>query len=235
MRYASIHAHREQFSIERPCRILRVSRSGYYAWRRRGVSIRERLRQQRDEQIAEAFAAQKARYGAPRLLDERREQGCQMNRKTLAECLRRQGLRARAGTRFRVVTTDSNHALAVAPNLLDRDFTATAPNQKWSGDITYLRTLQGWLYRAVVLDLYSRKVVGHALADHMRAELVCDGLKAALGRRGMPRGVLVHSDRDSQYCSKNYRELMDDHGLIASRAALGTAGTMRRPRASSTA
>ncbi len=221
MRYASIHAHRGQFSIERPCRILRVSRRGYYAWRRRGISTRERQRQQRDVQIAEAFAAQKAHYGAPRLLDEQREQGCQMSRKTLDESLRRQGLRARAGTRFRVVTTDSNHALAVAPNRLDRDFTATAPNQKGAGDITYLRTLPGWLYLAVVLDLYSRQVVGYALADHMRAELVCDALKAALGRRGMPRGVLVHSDRGSPYCSKDYRDLLDDHGLIASMSRLG--------------
>jgi len=149
-----------------------VSRRGYYAWRRRGISTRERQRQQRNVQIAKAFAAKKARDGAPRLRDERREQGCQMSRKTLAESLRRQGRRAQAGTRFRVVTTDSNHALAVAPNLLDRDFTATAPNQQWAGDITYLRTLPGGRYLAVVLDRYSRQVVGYALADHRRAEWV---------------------------------------------------------------
>jgi putative transposase len=164
MKYASIHAHREHFSIERQCRILRVTRSGYYAWcKRDGLTKRARKRQEGDAQVAEAFAAKKGRYGAPRLHHELHAQGCHMNRKTLAESLRRQGLRARAGKRFRVVTTDSNHNLAVAPNLLDRDFTASAqiPKVEWRHHLS--NTLEGLIYMALVRDLCSCQVVGYAM------------------------------------------------------------------------
>jgi putative transposase len=148
------------------------------------------------------------------------ETGHQHDRKTVANSLRRQGLRAKAAKKFKA-TTNSNHDLPVAPNLLDQDFSATVPNQKYVGDITYLWTDEGWLYLATIIDLYSRMVVGWAMSERMTARLVCDALKMALWRRGMPTGVIVHSDRGSQYCSGAYQALLDEYGLICSMSGKG--------------
>jgi len=142
------------------------------------------------------------------------------DRKTIAESMRRQGLRAKAAKKFKA-TTNSRHNLPVAPNLLQQDFTATGPNQKYAGDITYLWTEEGWLYLAVVVDLYSRLVVGWAMSERMTAQLVCDALQMALWRRCMPTGVIVHSDRGSQYCSSAYQRLIKEHGLLCSMSAKG--------------
>ena len=134
--------------------------------------------------------------------------------------MRRQGLRAKAAKKFKA-TTNSKHNLPVAPNLLNQDFTATAPNQKYVGDITYLWTDEGWLYLAIVIDLYSRLVVGWAMSKRMTAQLACDALQMALWRRRMPTGVIVHSDRGSQYCSGAYQALIRKHGLLCSMSAKG--------------
>ncbi|RMV76780.1 putative transposase [Pseudomonas caricapapayae] len=142
------------------------------------------------------------------------------NRKTVAASMRRQGLRAKAARKFKA-TTLSNHTLPVAQNLLNQDFTASAPNQKWVGDITYLYTDEGWLYLAAVIDLYSRRVVGWAMNERMTADLVCDALRLALWRRNYPRGVIVHSDRGSQYCSAVYQQLLQRHQLRCSMSAKG--------------
>lgn len=157
----------------------------------------------------------KAREGAPRLS---RRLG--VGRRQVAESLRRQGLRAKAAKKFKA-TTNSNHALPVAENLLQQDFTAQRPNQVWVGDITYIGTDEGWLYLAVVLDLYSRKVVGWSMSKRMTATLVCDALRMALFARKRPRGVIMHTDRGSQYCSREHRALLDKYGLIASMSAKG--------------
>ena len=132
----------------------------------------------------------------------------------------RQGLVAKAARKFKV-TTDSNHTLPVAPNLLEQDFNATGPNQKWVGDITYLMTSEGWLYLAVIIDLYSRTVIGWSMSNRMTADLVCDALKMALFRRGRPKKVIVHSDRGSQYCSHDYRDLITKHQLVQSMSRKG--------------
>ncbi len=142
------------------------------------------------------------------------------DRKTVANSLRRQGLRAKAAKKFKA-TTNSDHNLPVAPNLLGQDFTATATNQKYVGDITYLWTDEGWLYLATVIDLYSRLVVGWAMSERMTAQLVCDALTMALWRRGMPSVVIVHSGRGSQYCSAVYQALLDQNGLICSMSGKG--------------
>jgi len=134
--------------------------------------------------------------------------------------MRRQGLRAKAARKFKA-TTNSNHSLPVAQNLLQQNFTAAGPNQVWVGDITYIGTDEGWLYLAVVLDLFSRKVVGWSMSDRMTATLVCDALKMALFRRKRPRGVIMHTDRGSQYCSREHRDLLDANGLVASMSAKG--------------
>jgi transposase InsO family protein len=203
-------------------RVLRVSRSGYQHWfdRRGTLSKQAHQRLFRDKLILEAFQKSKQRSGVVRLWHDLEEQGYACDIKTIAHSMRRQGLVAKARRRFKV-TTDSDHSYPIAKNLLDRDFTATAPNQKWAGDITYLYTSEGWLYLAVIIDLYSRSVIGWSMAPHMKSSLVCDALKMALFRRGFPKDVIVHSDRGSQYCSNAYRELLDDNQLKQSMSRKG--------------
>jgi putative transposase len=210
------------FRVTTMGRVLKVSRSGFYRWRDRQQqpSPRQEDRRRLDEAVKAAFERKKGRSGSPRLVLDLADAGHQHDRKTVASSMRRQGLRAKAAKKFKA-TTNSNHNLPVAPNLLDQDFTATAPNQKYVGDITYLWTDEGWLYLATVIDLYSRLVVGWAMSERMTAQLVCDALRMALWRRGMPTDVIVHSDRGSQYCSGAYQALLSEHGLICSMSGKG--------------
>ena len=196
------------------CRVLSVSPSGYCAWRDRKPSVRAQRRAQLDAKVRDAFEAERSRAGSPRL-----SKRLQVGRRQVAESLRRQGLRAKAARKFKA-TTNPNHSLPVAENLLQQDFTAQRPDQFWVGDITYIGTDEGWLYLAVVLDLFSRKVVGWSMSERMTATLVCDALRMALFRR-RPRGVIMHTDRGSQYCSLEHRALLEAHGLIASMSAKG--------------
>ena len=214
--------HSGIFRIVVMCRVLAVSRSGFYRWRHRQENPSPRqIRQERlDRQVAVIFAARKGRSGAPGLTLDLRDQGEEYDRKTVAASMRRQGLRAKAAKKFKA-STNSNHGLPVAPNLLQQDFSATTPNQKWVGDITYLWTTEGWLYLAVVIDLYSRLVVGWAMSERITAELICNALNMALWRRRMPKGVIVHSDRGSQYCSGRYQGLLSKHDLVCSMSAKG--------------
>ncbi|MEO5595782.1 MAG: IS3 family transposase [Lysobacteraceae bacterium] len=215
VKYVTMREHEDAFAVRLMCRVLSVSPSGYYAWRDRKPSLRVQRRAQLDAKVREAFEAERGRAGAPRL-SRRLHRG----RRQVAQSLRRQGLRAKAARKFKA-TTNSNHVLPVAENLLKQDFTAQRPNQVWVADITYIGTDEGWLYLAVVLDLHSRKVVGWSMSERMTAALVCDALRMALFRRHMPRGVIVHTDRGSQYCSREHRDLLDAHGLIASMSARG--------------
>ncbi len=213
--------HRQEFSVVAMAQVLAVSRSGYYRWRSGSApGPRARARAVLDERVRDRFERHRGRYGAPRITEELRELGYPYDEKTVAGSLRRQRLRARAARRFKA-TTDSKHNLPVAPNLLEQDFTATEANQKWVQDITYLWTEQGWLYLAVVIDLYSRQVIGWAMSERMKATLVCDALRMAQFRRGMPRGVIVHSDRGSQYCSVAFQALLSKHGLLCSMSKRG--------------
>ncbi|AJO78028.1 transposase [Pseudomonas putida] len=220
MKYAFMRTHTAHFSIQAMCRVLGVARSGYYAWCSRRPSMRQRRRAELDRQVAQAYSARKGRSGAPRLCHDLREAGLPCNRKTVAASMQRQGLRAKAAKKFKA-TTNSQHSLPVAENLLKQDFKASAPNQKWVGDITYLHTEEGWLYLAVVIDLYSRMVIGWAMNERMTADLVCDALHMALWRRRQPNDVIVHSDRGSQYCSAAYQELIRAHHLRCSMSAKG--------------
>jgi putative transposase len=211
-----------EFSISAQCEVFGLSRSGYYAWRhrRQNPSNRQLEREKLDPLVAEAFAARKGRSGAVGLALDLGDQDHKYKRKTLAASMKRQGLVAKAAKKFKA-TTDSNHNLPVAPNRLGQDFGADAPNQKWVCNITYLRTGEGWLYLAMVPDLYSRMVVGWAMDKRMKAGLVCDALQMALWRRHMPKGLLVHSDRGSQYCSRQYQTLLAKHDLICSMSGKG--------------
>lgn len=222
MKYAFMQKHSEEFKITSMVRVLGVSRSGFYRWRQRGgqPTRRQQQRLALDKLVADAFYARKMRAGSPRLVLDLRDQGHDYDRKTVATSMRRQNLRAKAARKYKA-TTNSKHTLAVAPNLLAQDFTAKAPNQKWVSDITYLWTDEGWLYLAVIIDLYSRLVVGWALAERMTADLACQALQMALWRRKMPKKILLHSDRGSQYCSTAYQALMKKHRLVCSMSGKG--------------
>jgi transposase InsO family protein len=215
--------HAVCFHISVMARVLQVARSGFYAWRRRrsvGPSPRTQRCLDRDDAVKQAFEAAKGRSGSPRLVLDLAADGHVCDRKTVANSMVRQGLRAKAAKKFKA-TTNSKHDLPVADNLLQQDFTAEAPNQKWVGDITYLWTGEGWLYLATMIDLYSRLVIGWAMSERMTSNLVCDAITMALWRRGMPKGVIVHSDRGSQYCSSVYRAILKKHELLCSMSAKG--------------
>ena len=215
MKYATMKACEGEFRLRLMCRVLSVSASGYYAWRTRAPSKQVQARAALDAQVKAEFETRKRRAGAPRL-----SRHLKRGRRQVAQSLRRQGLRAKAARKYKA-TTNSNHTLPVAENLLKQNFTAQRPNQVWVGDITYIGTDEGWLYLAVVLDLYSRKVVGWSMSERMPTSLVCDALRMALFQRKMPRGVIMHTDRGSQYCSHEHRDLLDEHGLIPSMSARG--------------
>ncbi|QRB09180.1 IS3-like element IS3 family transposase [Escherichia coli] len=222
MKYVFIEKHQAEFSIKAMCRVLRVARSGWYTWcqRRTRISTRQQFRQHCDSVVLAAFTRSKQRYGAPRLTDELRAQGYPFNVKTVAASLRRQGLRAKASRKFSPVSYRA-HGLPVSENLLEQDFYASGPNQKWAGDITYLRTDEGWLYLAVVIDLWSRAVIGWSMSPRMTAQLACDALQMALWRRTRPRNVIVHTDRGGQYCSADYQAQLKRHNLRGSMSAKG--------------
>lgn len=210
-------------SISKPCAVYyQIARSGWYVWhqRRHQINRRQRFRLVCDNVVREAFSDAKQRYGAPRLTDELRAQGYQFNVKTVAASLRRQGLRAKASRRFRPVSY-RKHGLPVSENLLKQDFYTSGPNQKWVGDITYLRTGEGWLYLAVVIDLWSRSVIGWSMSSRMTAQLACDALQMALWRRKCPENVIVHTDRGGQYCSTDYQSLLKRHNLRGGMSARG--------------
>ncbi|EFI6347444.1 IS3 family transposase [Escherichia coli] len=218
MKYVFIENHRAEFSIKAMCRVLRVARSGWYVWlrRRHQMSLRQQFRLICDAAVHKAFFEAKQRYGAPRLADELPE----FNIKTIAASLRRQGLRVKASRKFSPVSYRA-HGLPVLENLLEQDFSASGPNQKWAGDITYLRTDEGWLYLAVVIDLWSRAVNGWSMSPRMTAQLACDALQMALWRRRRPESVIVHTDRGGQYCSGDYQALLKRHNLRGSMSAKG--------------
>ena len=202
------------------CRVLGVSRSGFYAWRCRGPSSRDIADDELSVQIPEIHDSSRATYGAPRVHRTLRRKGVRVGRKRVERLMRRHDLRGRVRRRFRR-TTDSRHDLPIAPNTLNRQFQVDSPDLVWAGDITYIRTATGWSYLGVILDLHSRLVVGWSIANHMRTGLIEDALQGALAWRLPAKGALHHSDRGCQYASGSYRKLLDDHGLRVSMSRAG--------------
>jgi transposase InsO family protein len=215
-----IRAHEDSYPVRMMCRVLSVSSSGYYAWRERPPSPRALKQAQLDGLVRDAYAAEKGRAGSPRVVRRLRDQGHHTGRHQVAKSMRRQRLRAKAARKYKA-TTNSNHSLPVAPNLLQQNFHTDRPNQAWVSDITYIATDEGWLYLAVVLDLYSRHVIGWSMSERMTAALVCNALSMAVFARHRPQGVIVHSDRGSQYCSQDYQRLISDHRLRCSMSKKG--------------
>ena len=215
MRYAWIEVHRDQFSVIRMCRLLEVSRSGYCQWRGRPPSERSMATAALDVRVAAIHAASKRSYGRNRIVRGLRQQGLQIGHERVRNSLRRQGLRPVYKRPYRV-TTDSNHRKPIAENVLNRRFEGWRINQAWVADVTYVATAEGWLYLAVVMDLASRRIVGWSMSDRIKAELVCDALKSAYWRRKPAPGLIVHTDRGSQYASDRYRGLIRDFRMIQS-------------------
>lgn len=199
------------------CRVLDVSRSGYYAARHRPAKP---VLCKTSVHLKAAFAVSHQSYGSRRLVTALEMQGIQIGRYKARSLMRKAGLKPVWKRKF-IHTTDSKHDLPIAANLLDRQFNPDAPNVAWVSDITYIRTGTGWLYLAIVLDLYSRKVVGWAMAPSMPAELVCRALQMAIQQRGPAPGLIVHSDRGSQYASALYQALLAEHGLVCSMSRKG--------------
>lgn len=202
------------------CRILKVSRSGYYDWCGRSKSSRAREDEILTDKIEDFFKKEKGRSGSKRISKLMRQEGFKVSRHRVLRLMRLQGFRAKAAKKYKA-TTNSNHKLPVFPNLLNQDFEANKPNEKLVSDITYIWTEKGWLYLAVIMDLYSRMIVGWSMSERMTAVLVTDALQMALWRRNLPRGAILHSDRGSQYCSKDYQKLLSDHKLLCSMSKKG--------------
>lgn len=202
------------------CEVLSVSSSGYYAWLNHTPSNRELENNCLDKKIMDIYMKNKQRYGAPRITRALHANSVSCSHTRVERRMKVMKIKAIAKHKFKV-TTDSAHNKPVFENVLGRDFTTTAINQKWVGDITYLSTNEGWLYLAVIIDVHSRAVIGWSMSRQMKKQLVCDALMMALFKRKFPKNVIVHSDRGSQYCSKKYRSILENNGLIGSMSRKG--------------
>ncbi len=215
MKFSFIEDHRPMWRLGRMCKTLGVSRAGYFAWRRRPESPRGGEDRALTSRIQVIHGTSRKTYGSPRVHRELRAQGTAISRKRMERLMHVAGIQVKPKARF-VVTTDSDHGLPVAENLLQQDFSASAPNRRWVTDITYVATAEGWLYVAAIIDLFSRRVVGWAMQDRMDRSLVLAALGMAIGNRQPAHGLVHHSDRGSQYASEDYRNELTANGMIAS-------------------
>jgi putative transposase len=220
MKYQFIEEHKHEFAIVVMCGVLAVSESGFYAWRKRPSCRRKREDAHLKQEIRQMFESHQERYGSPRLQRDLHDGGIKCSRKRVARLMREEELSARSKRR-RAITTKRDETHPVAPNLLNRDFHAEGPNKKWVTDITYIPTKQGWLYLAVILDLYSRMVVGWSMSGHCDEKLVERALEQALTRRRPRAGLLHHSDRGSQYTSQAYQAYLQRYGIQVSMSRKG--------------
>jgi putative transposase len=213
-------ALRAEYPLTAICRALSIARSSVYSRQRAGLSVVVRRAVQLDVAVAAAFKARSGRYGSPRVVRDLRDQNVVASRRRVAASMRRQGLVARPKRRF-VSTTDSTHGRASPPNLLKRNFTVAAPDKAWVADTTYLPTRGGFVFLVVVLDLFARRVVGWAVADHLDASLAALALRRAVARRRPPRGLIVHTDRGGEFLSRAWRKALKSCGAVASASATG--------------
>ncbi len=220
MRYRCIDRRRSQYPVTMMGRVLKASRSGYYAWRVRPESQRAKTDREITRVMRRLHAESKGVYGSPKLSAELKDEGYGCGRHKVARLMRLAGLRGCPKRRFRVTTKrDPSHP--VAENLINQDFTAKAPNRRWASDITYISTHQGWLYLAVVMDLYSRRIVGWSMSQWISRHLVIDALNMAIDQRGHEGVLIHHSDRGSQYTSDDFRDELEQHGIQCSMSAGG--------------
>jgi putative transposase len=221
MRFRFIEERRDKFPVTHMCKVLTVSSSGYYAWRQRPPSAREMANRELYNRIEAVYNDNHGVYGSPRIYQELKDQGMACSENRIARLMRLRGLQAKQSKRFKT-TTKRNRAHPVAPNLLKRDFTAERPDQKWLADITYIATLEGWLYLAAILDLHTRRIVGWAMSDRMTSGLTVAALEMALLQRQPDAGLIHHSDQGSQYTDQVYQALLKDRGIRASMNGAGS-------------
>jgi transposase InsO family protein len=220
MKYRFISAHRGTFKVGRMCTLLKVSRSGFYAWLTRPESPRSRENRSLEAKIRVFHAASHGIYGSPKIHQDLIDDGVRCGKNRVARIMREAGIRSRRKRKFKA-TTNSRHSLPVADNLLDQNFTAETPDSVWVGDITYVATQEGWLYLAVLIDLYTRKVVGWSTASRMTRQLTLDALQMALGRQIPEKGLVHHTDRGSQYASGDYQKVLSDRRIVCSMSRKG--------------
>jgi len=207
--------------VEVMCRVLEVSRSGYYAWRGRAPSVTAQRQIELTERIRQVHDRSRQIYGSPRVHRELLAADVSCSRNTVAKLMRKAAIRSKMRRRFVVRTTDSRHGHPIAPNRLNREFERSQPNQAWAADITYIPTGEGWLYLAAVIDLCSRKIVGWSTSDSLAAELSCRALRMALAHRRPRQAVLHHSDRGVQYACDQYQQVLSERGLTPSMSRRG--------------
>lgn len=221
MKYAWIDAQRKRYGLDELCRVLDVSESGYRSWRRGGKPYRQRLTDAQMVALIQTIHVEfKGAYGSPRMVRELRSRGFPASKQRVERLMQENGIRAKHKRRFKV-TTDSKHNLPVAPNLLERNFTPTEPNQVWASDITYLWTDEGWLYLAITMDLFNREIVGWSLKPRMTADIVTDALTMAWFRRKPAAGLIHHSDRGIQYASETFQTKLKAYGMTCSMSRKG--------------
>ena len=221
MKYVFIEEHCSEFSVERMCRIFGVSRSGFYGWKKqKGKGKREKEEQLLLELIKTSFKENRRAYGSPRITIDVREKGFSCGENRIARLMRKNNIVAKARKKYKV-TTQSKHDHPVAPNLLQRDFSATVPNQIWLSDITFVCTEEGWLYLAVILDVFNRQIVGWGMGDRLTADLVLRAFHQAVGIRHPSPGLIFHSDRGVQYACSEFRKALQDHHMVQSMSGKG--------------
>ncbi|WP_406678369.1 IS3 family transposase [Moorella sp. ACPs] len=220
MKYRFIREHTGTFRVETMCRVLKVSRTGYYRWLKRPVSQRRIQDEIIKEQIVNIYNKSRKTYGSPRIHKQLGREGIHCGKKRVERLMREAGLQAIQKRQFKV-TTDSKHNLPVAENILNREFTANSPNKRWVTDITYINTDEGWLYLAAVMDLHSKRIVGYSMQKYLTRELVIEALQKAVTNRRPGRGLVIHSDRGSQYASYDYQQLIRQYGFICSMSRKG--------------
>jgi len=220
MKYWFMDQYRSTHGVQRMCRVIGASRSGYYGWKMQPQSKRQKENEKILMEIKESHKNSHRVYGSPRITEDLQAKGTKCGKNRVARLMKVHGIIAKAKKKFKA-TTNSKHNLPVADNLLNQDFVAEKPNTVWVSDITYIWTLEGWLYLAVILDLYSRQVVGWAMSDRLTANFVIKALHQAIGRRNPVRGCILHSDRGIQYASADFRDVLNSYGFIQSMSRKG--------------
>jgi putative transposase len=220
MKFAFLDDYRGSLSRAHACRVMGVTDRGLRAWKHRPVSHRRRRDMVLLAHIRPQHRLSQGSYGRPRMTEELNELGVRVGHRRVGRLMRQNAISVVRTHKFKA-TTDSDHAFNIAPNLLQQDFAASQPNQKWAGDITYVWTREGWVYLAVILDLHSRRVIGWAISSRMKKDLATRALNMAIALRRPPRGCIHHTDRGSQYCSHDYQKILRNHGLVASMSGKG--------------
>ncbi len=220
MKYYFIKEYRSEFTVKEMCQVLKVSRSGFYSWCKRGKSKTALNREFLLKKIKDEYEDSRQLYGSPKITFKLNKKGIVCSRPLVARIMKEHGIKSITKRKF-VITTDSKHNKRVAPNIVAQQFTADAPNQLWLSDITYIKTLNGWLYLASVLDVFSRKIIGWSMSKHLKSTLVINALKDALNKRRPAENLVFHSDRGTQYASKEFVKLINKHSIIQSMSSTG--------------